>query len=243
MSGADAEGGGEGEVREMIFFGDAADEGARHGGVVDAFAQESVEDGAAGILRLEPVLEIECFEDVIGKADGDVGGIGVVGFGAPSFYVFFIGDDDVGVVLLVEEGEAVGGAFGGCRFQIVEIVGFFLVGSDPLAHVGENFFGEGLTFVGRDVGFEEIADRFIGADQADRGEMVFPILMKALFNIAKVELGVGVEPFLSELLDDFPLHFEALFGNVHEAVESFEEVFFVFGEVADTREIDRDDAD
>ena len=243
MSGADAEGGGEGEVGEMIFLSDAADERACHSGVIDAFAQESMEDRAASILCLEPVLEVERFEDVVSKADGNVGGIGVVGFGAPSLYVFFIGDDDVGIVLFVEEGEAVGSAFGGCRFQVVEIVGLFLVGSDPLAHVGENFLGESLAFVGRDVCLEEISDRFVGADQADRGEVIFPVLVKAFFDIAKVELGVGVESFLGELLDDFPFHFETLFGNIHESVKPFEEIFFVLGEVADTREIDRDDAD
>ena len=243
VSGADAEGGGEGEVGEMIFLSDAADERACHSGVIDAFAQESMEDRAASILCLEPVLEVERFEDVVSKADGNVGGIGVVGFGAPSFHVFFIGDDDVGIVLFVEEGEAVGSAFGGCRFQVVEIVGFLLVGSDPLAHVGENFLGEGLAFFGGDVGFEEIPNCFVGADQADGGEVIFPVLMEALFDIAEIELGVGVEPFLGELLDDFSFYFEAFFGNIHESVKPFEEIFFVLGEVADTREIDRDDTD
>ena len=243
MSGADAEGGGEGEVGKMILLGDAADERARHSRVIDALAQEAVEDGAAGILRLEPVLEVERFEDVVGKADGDVGGIGVVGFGVFSSHFFLVGDDDVGIVLLVEEGEAVGGAFGGSGFQIVEIVGLFLVGSDPLAHVSENFLGEGLAFVGRDVCLEKIANCFVGADQADRGEVIFPVLMEALFDIAKVELGVGVESFLGELFDDFPFHFETLFGNIHEAVEPFEEIFFIFGEVANAREVDGDNAD
>ncbi len=116
MSGADAEGGGEGEVGEMILLGDAADERARHGGVIDALSQESVEDSAAGILRLESVLEVECFEDVVGKADRNVRGIGVVGFGVFGTHFFLVGDDDIGVVLLVEEGEAVGGAFGGSGF-------------------------------------------------------------------------------------------------------------------------------
>ena len=70
MSGADAEGGGEGEVGKMILLGDAADERARHSRVIDALAQEAVEDGAAGILRLESVLKVERFEDVVSKADG-----------------------------------------------------------------------------------------------------------------------------------------------------------------------------
>ncbi len=38
MSGADAEGGGEGEVGKMILLGDAADERARHIGVIDTLS-------------------------------------------------------------------------------------------------------------------------------------------------------------------------------------------------------------
>ncbi len=243
MSGADAEGGGEGEVGKMILLGDAADERARHGGVIDALSQESVEDGAAGILRLESVLEVECFEDVVGKADGDVGGIGVVGFGVFGTHFFLVGDDDIGIVLLVEEGEAVGGAFGGSGFQIVEIVGLFLVGSDPLTHVGENFFGESLSFIGGDIGFDKIADCLIGSDQTDRGEVILPVLVKALLDIAKVKLGVGVESFLGELFDDFPFDFEAFFGDIHEAVEALEKVFLIFGKVTNAREVDGDNAD
>ena len=80
VSGADAEG-ERGEVGKMIFFGDAADERARLSGLLIRSPKKPWRTVPAGILRLESVLEVECFEDVVGKADGDVGGIGVVGFG------------------------------------------------------------------------------------------------------------------------------------------------------------------
>lgn len=154
MSGADAEGGSEGEVGEVVFLGDFLYQHTGGSGIGDAFSKETVEDGAAGVLCLQIVLEIEGFKDVVGEADGEMGGIGVVGIGMFGFDIGLVCDRDIGVFFGIEEREAIGGAFGGGGFQIVEVIGFFLVATDTLAHMSEHFCGEGLPFFGGDVGFQ-----------------------------------------------------------------------------------------
>lgn len=243
VGGTDAEGGGEGEVGEMIVFGDFLDEGARGSGVGDAFAQEAMEDGAAGILRLQVVLEIERFKNVVRESYGEMGRISVVGFGVFHFHIRGVCNFDIGIFFLVEKSESVGGAFGGSCFQIVEIVGFFLIGSYSFAHMSEHFFGEFLTRFGRDGGLQEVFDRFVRAHESNGGEMVFPVLPESFSDIAEVELGIGIESLFGELLDDFSFYLEAFLGDIHQAIETLEEIFFIFGEVADSREIHGDDAD
>lgn len=243
MGGTDAESGRECEIGEMVFLGDTADESACHIGVIDAFAQESVEDGAARVLRLQVILEVEGFEDIVGKANRKMRRIGVVGFGVSSLHFFLIGNDDIRIVFLVEEREAIGGAFGGSRFEIVEIIGLFLVVSDMLAHVCQNSLGKCLTFFGGDIGMDEILNGFIGADESNGGEMILPVLMESLLDISEVEFCIGVEALFGELLDDFPFDFEAFLSDVHEAIKTLEEILFILGKVADSREIDSDDAD
>lgn len=243
MSGADTEGGREREIGKMVFLSDTADEGSRHVGIIDAFTQEAMEDGAARVLCLQVILEVEGFEDIVSKADGEMRRIGVIRFGVSSPHFFLIGDDDIGIVFLVEEGEAISGAFGGSRFEIVEIIGLFLVVSDMIAHVCQNSLGECLTFFGGDISMNEILNSFIGADKSDSGEMILPVLVESLLDIPEVEFGIRIESLFSELFDDFPFDFETFLSDVHEAIKTLKEIFFIFGEIADSREIDGDDAD
>ncbi len=48
----------EGEVRQLVFITDFFDEAFDNTGIVNAFAEEKVDDGAAGIFGLELVLEV-----------------------------------------------------------------------------------------------------------------------------------------------------------------------------------------
>lgn len=72
VRGTNTECGREGEVREMIGFRDAPNESASRNGVCDALANEAMEDRASGVLRLEMILQIKRFENIIRKADREV---------------------------------------------------------------------------------------------------------------------------------------------------------------------------
>ena len=78
MHGADAERRGQREIRDPVIRSDPFHQFRGQLGIADAFADERMEHGPAGVARLQRSLQIERFEQVVRVADGQLGGIGVI---------------------------------------------------------------------------------------------------------------------------------------------------------------------
>jgi len=101
-------------------------------------------------------------------------------------------------------GEAVGGALGRCRFEVVEVAGVFLELHQPRADMVEQLHRQraagrrvhALAVIG------EVAHHLVQAVHADGGEVIA--------QRAEVALGVRVEPGIHVVLDHLALDLQAL---------------------------------
>lgn len=71
--------------------------------------------------------------------------------------------------------------------------------------------------------------------------MIFPVLVKTFFDISEIKFRIGIEAFFGESFHDFSFRLEAFLGDIHQAVEAGEEILFVFGDIADARQVNGDD--
>ena len=138
MVSTDGVSGAHGVVGQLVVLGDLADQRGSSLPVGQLLAQEGVEDGAGGVAGLQLVLDLQSGEDILGVAHGQVGGVGVVRSAV------LVGGDDVGVLLLVVLGEAVGGGLGGSGLQVVQVAVLLLIVGQTLAHMVEHVLGKGL---------------------------------------------------------------------------------------------------
>ena len=127
-----------------------------------------MEHGAGRVQRLQPILDVERAEDVLGVAHRQMRAVGVVR------RAVLVGRDDAGELLLVMLGEAVRGALGGRGLQVVEVAVLLLIVAQPLPHVIEHVFGELLGLLVGQVGPEPpgVQSHLVHADEADGGEVV-----------------------------------------------------------------------
>ena len=116
-----------------------------------------MEDGAACVLPLQLFLLHQRLERVIRVANGQLGGVGVVGL------VVCPRLDDVGVLLAVFLREAVGGALSWRGLKVVHVSRGLLQFHHALANVVEDADRERVPRRGRDVVevVREVADRLI----------------------------------------------------------------------------------
>ncbi len=113
---ADGVGRGHGVVGQLVVLRDLAHEVRRRLPARQLLAEEGVEDRAGGVERLQLILHVERGEDVLGIADGQVGGVGVVRVSAR------LGSgDDVGEGLDVVLCETVGGGLRRGGLKVIEV--------------------------------------------------------------------------------------------------------------------------
>ena len=89
--------------------------------------------GAAGVFALQFVLEAKGFEWVFGEIGWDLRTIRIINI------VSFARLIDVGKTFFVFFGKAIGGSFGWCGFEIVEVSGAFLEFFHTVSDVFQNF--------------------------------------------------------------------------------------------------------
>ena len=195
-----------------------------------------MQHSAAGVLALELVLEVQGLEDVVRKAHGQLGGIGIIG-------LLLAGGDDIRIALLVQPGQAVAGALGGGGLQVVHVAGLLLEAGDHVPHKIQGAQGEVLALWGGDVLAQEVEAGLVHADQADGVKMVVPIVPGALLHIREIMGGIGIHAPLGLLLDGFALDLQALFGDLHLGEQPVEIFLFRAGQVADPGQVDGDHAD
>ena len=231
MVGTDGVGGGNGVVGQLVVLGDLPDQVGGGLPVGQLLAQEGVEHGAGGVQGLEIVLDIQSGEHVLGVAHGQVGGVGVVG-GA-----VHVGGDDVGELLLIVLGEAIGGGLGGGGLQVVEVAVLLLIVGQALPHVVEHVPGEALDPCVGQIGPKPLGveAHLVHADEADGGEVVA--------EGAQIPLGVGIQALLQQLGDDGALGLQAAGGDIHQIVQPLVEVGLVLGQIRDAGQVDGDHAD
>ena len=119
VGGANGERGRDGDVGQAKAGERTLDELAAGCAAADALTHIQVQHGAAGVFGLQRFLALQGFKRVVGKADGQLRAVGVVGLlrrarledGGPALFVLF--------------GKAVGGAF--CRggLQVKEVASLF----------------------------------------------------------------------------------------------------------------------
>ena len=223
-------GGGHGVIGKLVVLRDLPHQVGRRLPGGQLLAQKGVEHGAGGVEGLELVLNVQSGEDVLGVAHGQVGGVGVVGSAV------LVGGDDVGELLLVVLGEAVGGGLGGGGLQVIEVAVLLLIVAQALPHVVEHVLGELLGLRVGQVGPEPLGVEayLIHADEADGGEVV----IKA----SQITLCIGVQARVQQLGNDGALGLQAAGGDVHELVQPLVEVGLVLGQIGDAGQVDGDHA-
>jgi hypothetical protein len=107
--------------------------------------------------------------------------------------------------------------------------------------VVKDFLCEGFPVLFRDASIHEVEQRVIHSDETDRREMVFPVFMERLLDVRKIEARIGMQPAVSEVLDEIPLNLQALACEHHQCIEPFEEIGVVFREVSDPGHVEGDD--
>ena len=229
---ADGIGRADGVVRKLIVFRYLADKICGSLPVGQLLAEEGVEHRAGGVQRLELVLNIKCAEDIIGVADGQVAGVGVIRSAA----VFGSGDD-VGVLLDIVLCKAVRGALCGGGFKVIQVTVLLLIIRQALTHVVENILGKLLALLGGHVGPYPVGVKacLVHADKADGGEVVI--------EGAEIVLRVGVQPLVEKLGDDGALYLQGACRDVHELVKTLVEIGLVRCKVCDAGHVYRDNAD
>ncbi len=127
-----------------------------------------MEHRAARVLALELLLQLQRLEGVVGKADRQLGGVGIVGRFCGT------GLEDAGEPLAILAGEAVGGPFGRGCLQVVHMAGLLLEEQQPFSDVVQAAAGQGPPLVRGDVMavVGEVADHLVDAVHAHRGEVV-----------------------------------------------------------------------
>ena len=131
--------------------------------------------------------------------------------------------EDVGPALAVLLGEAVRGALGGRRLEVVHVAGLFLERDDARAHVVEQPHRERVARGRRDVVgvAREVADHLVDAVDADGREVVA--------QRAEVALGVREEPLVDQPLDHLALDLEAVARVAQQLVQPRVEAGLVAG--------------
>ena len=89
-----------------------------------------MENRSGGVERLKFVLNFERREYIVGVADRQVRGVGVI-----RCSVVRTGSNDIGITLFVMLGKTVSGGFGRCCFEVVEVAVLFLIIGKALTHV------------------------------------------------------------------------------------------------------------
>ena len=121
-----------------------------------------MEHRTAGIEGLKLILHIQRRKHILGVANGQMAGIGVVR--RPSL----VCGDDIGIARLVVLGQAVGGGFRRGRLQVIEVAVQFLIVAQPLTHMLEHPHGKILRFLVGQILAEPVGvqPRFIHAHKA-----------------------------------------------------------------------------
>ena len=229
---ADGIGGAYGVIGQLVVFRDLADEVCRRLPAGQLLAEEGVEDRAGGVEGLELILDVKSREHIVGVADGQVAGVGVIrgaaGLGR---------GDDIGELLNVVLCKAVGGALGGSGLQIVQVAVHLLIVGELITHMVEYLFRELLALFAGHVGAHPLGVEagLVHAHKSDGAE----VIIKG----AEVILGVGVKSLVEELCDDVALYLQRARGDVHHPVKALEEIGLVRREIRDSGHIDGDDAD
>ena len=231
MLGADGERGRHRDVRDAEALQGPSDELSAGIGAGDALAHVEVQHRAARVFLLQLLLALQGLERVVGEADRELRGVGVVrGLGAA-------GLQDPREAFAVLFREPVGRAFGGCRLEVVEVARRLLELHHPRPDVVEEARRELLAPGGRDVLGTRgvVADHLVDAVHTDGREVVA--------QRAEVALGVGEEPRVHVTLDHLAFDLEAVAGELQELIHAREESGLVAGEeIPEARAVDRDDA-
>ena len=191
-----------------------------------------MEDRTGGIERLQLVLHIERGENILGIADGQVRGVGVI-----RRLALLSCSDDIGEVLLVMLGKTVSGGLGRRRFEVIQISVLLLIVGQAGTHMVQHFDGKILRlFVGHVLAQPfRVQTDLIHTDQTERRE----VIIKG----AEVALGVGIQPLLHQAGDHGALDLETARGNIHQMIEALVEFLRCLGEISDLRHVDRNYTD
>ena len=104
-----------------------------------------MQNRAAGVFRLQIVLEVEDVEHVIREVDRQMAGIGVERLCASS-NGRLIGAENARKSLLIDFRQPIARAFRGRSLEVIEVAGLLLKLLKTVAHVVEDTAGEGPAF-------------------------------------------------------------------------------------------------
>ncbi len=94
-----------------------------------------------------------------------------------------------------------------------------------------------------DVLAQEIETCLIHADNADRGKMIFPVLIEFVLDPGEIVFRVRVEVCIGKGLQDLSLDFQAGRGEYDEIVESFHKIDPIRAQKTESRQVDGNNAD
>ena len=95
-----------------------------------------MEYGTRGVKGLKLILNVECREDIVGKVNGKMRGVGVIG----RLVLSRIGRGlDVGITAKVVLRKTEGGRLRGSSLKVVEITVHLLIVGETLSHMVEDF--------------------------------------------------------------------------------------------------------
>ena len=204
----------------MIIFADFSDQGLDRIGIGNAFPGIGVENRPARVLRLDVILQIEGFENIVGKIYLELGRVRIKRLGFDFLIILLICADNVRIFLLVALGKTVGGPFRRRGFEIVIIPRLLLKQDQAVAHEIQDLLSKFLPFRCGDVPPQEIEASLIHPNEPDRGKMVFPVFVEALLDAPQIVSRVGIEIPIGEFLQYLSLDFEALLGGHHQFFET-----------------------
>ena len=141
---ADRERGSKGKVGQPVIFGDHAHYLGGTLPVGQRLLCKHVEHRTRGVHSLEVVLSVQRLEKIVRKVHRHIGAVGIIRRAVPRCGY------DIGITGLILPGHAVGGGFGGRRFEVIQVPGANLIGLYAFEHVPEHFPGKALgTKVGK----------------------------------------------------------------------------------------------
>ena len=126
---ADRERGSKGKVGQPVIFGDHAHYLGGTLPVGQRLLRKHVEHRTRGVHSLEVILSVQRLDKVVGKANRHIGAVGIVRCAVPRCGY------DVCIAGLILPRHAVGGGFGGRRFEVVKMPCAYLIGLYAFEHV------------------------------------------------------------------------------------------------------------
>ncbi len=146
--------------------------------------------------------------------------------------------DDVGVLLLVEPGQAVAGALGGGGLQVVAVARFLLELHHQVPEEVHDLQREGQALLAADVLPQEVEAGFVHAHEADGVEVVVPVFPGPSLHVPEVVGGIGVQSPVRLVLDDLALDLQRDLAELRHPPEPGEEVRLVRGQIPDPGQVD-----